>query len=248
MSIAPLPVPGVHVAPKYEPSVDPRAALICGGAAGADRRVRSSCDGGARRRPSGVAAPAPLSWVKVAFAINDPTRFDGVRFIGVDERVWRHTEDKYVTVILDLTPIRTAAPPTLGHGPGSLKQSLQSWLASRPDIIGTWESSRGWIHRVQTPRRTPRRKRQSWIAASCTWLATPWMSVADALQNSTTGAGVPPALCKAHRMLHQSRLLTPRQQRQLPNLFSLRHVTRGHLERLGTSGAYRAPGTDVGRP
>lgn len=38
--------------------------------------------------------------------INDPTRFDGVRVLGVDEHVWRHTRfgDKYVTVIIDLTP------------------------------------------------------------------------------------------------------------------------------------------------
>jgi len=30
--------------------------------------------------------------------INDPTRFDGVKGIGVDEHVWRHTRrgDKYV--------------------------------------------------------------------------------------------------------------------------------------------------------
>lgn len=31
--------------------------------------------------------------------INDPTRFDGVEAVGVDEHVWRHTRrgDKYVT-------------------------------------------------------------------------------------------------------------------------------------------------------
>jgi len=40
--------------------------------------------------------------------INDPARFDGVAVIGVDEHVWRHTPfgDKYVTVIIDLTPVR----------------------------------------------------------------------------------------------------------------------------------------------
>jgi hypothetical protein len=33
--------------------------------------------------------------------IGDPARFDGVKAIGVDEHVWRHTRrgDKYVTVI-----------------------------------------------------------------------------------------------------------------------------------------------------
>jgi transposase len=40
--------------------------------------------------------------------IADPGRFDDVRVIGVDEHVWRHTGrgDRYVTVIIDLTPIR----------------------------------------------------------------------------------------------------------------------------------------------
>ena len=40
--------------------------------------------------------------------ISDPARFDGVRVLGVDEHVWRHTRkgDKYLTVIIDLTPIR----------------------------------------------------------------------------------------------------------------------------------------------
>src|SRR5699024_1876632 len=43
--------------------------------------------------------------------INDPTRFEGVKVIGVDEHVWRHTRrgDKYVTVIIDLT--RSAMAP-----------------------------------------------------------------------------------------------------------------------------------------
>lgn len=40
--------------------------------------------------------------------INDADRFDGVKVIGVDEHVWRHTQrgDKCVTVITDLTGIR----------------------------------------------------------------------------------------------------------------------------------------------
>ena len=45
--------------------------------------------------------------------IDDPTRFDGVKAIGVDELVWRHTRrgDKYVTVIIDLTGIRDRTGP-----------------------------------------------------------------------------------------------------------------------------------------
>ena len=71
--------------------------------------------------------------------INDPARFDGVRVIGVDEHVWRHTPygDKYVTVILDLTPIRERSGPCrlLDMVPGRSKQVFKTWLASRPD---TW--------------------------------------------------------------------------------------------------------------
>lgn len=39
--------------------------------------------------------------------IDTPDRLDSVRVIGVDEHVWRHTRkgDKYVTVIIDLTPV-----------------------------------------------------------------------------------------------------------------------------------------------
>ena len=35
--------------------------------------------------------------------INDSTGFHGVRVLGVDEHVWRHTRkgDKYVTVVID---------------------------------------------------------------------------------------------------------------------------------------------------
>ena len=71
--------------------------------------------------------------------INDPTRFDGVRVIGVDEHVWRHTphQDRYVTVILDVTPIRDRSGPSrlLDMVPGRSKQVFKTWLASQPD---TW--------------------------------------------------------------------------------------------------------------
>ncbi len=67
--------------------------------------------------------------------IGDPARFDGVTTIGVDEHVWRHTRkgDKYVTVVIDLTPIR------LGTGPSRLLDMVEgrstavflTWLAER---------------------------------------------------------------------------------------------------------------------
>ena len=66
--------------------------------------------------------------------INDPDRFEGVRVIGVDEHVWRHTPygDKYVTVILDLTPIREGSGPSrlLDMVPGRSKQVFKTWLAT----------------------------------------------------------------------------------------------------------------------
>jgi transposase len=68
--------------------------------------------------------------------IDDPTRFDGVTTIGVDEHVWRHTRrgDKYVTVIIDLTPVRAGTGPArlLDMIEGRSKQVFSAWLAERP--------------------------------------------------------------------------------------------------------------------
>ena len=69
--------------------------------------------------------------------IADPKRFDGVRVLGVDEHVWRHTRkgDKYVTVIIDLTPIRDDTGPArlLDMVEGRSKQAFKTWLAARPE-------------------------------------------------------------------------------------------------------------------
>lgn len=68
--------------------------------------------------------------------IDDPGRFDGVRVLGVDEHVWRHTRagDKYVTVIIDLTPIRDDTGPArlLDMVEGRSKLVFKTWLAARP--------------------------------------------------------------------------------------------------------------------
>jgi transposase len=70
--------------------------------------------------------------------INDPTRFDDVRVLGVDEHVWRHTRrgDKYVTVVIDLTPIRDGTGPArlLDMVEGRSKQAFKTWLAARPQV------------------------------------------------------------------------------------------------------------------
>ena len=67
--------------------------------------------------------------------IADPTRLDGVRVVGVDEHVWRHTRrgDKYVTVIIDLTPVRDGTGPSrlLDVVEGRSKAAFKDWLAQR---------------------------------------------------------------------------------------------------------------------
>ena len=68
--------------------------------------------------------------------VDDPHRFDGVTTVGFDEHVWRHTRhgDKYVTVIIDLTGIRTGTGPArlLDMIEGRSKQAIKAWLANRP--------------------------------------------------------------------------------------------------------------------
>jgi transposase len=73
--------------------------------------------------------------------IADPHRFDGVKVIGVDEHVWRHTRrgDKYVTVIIDLTPVKDRTGPArlLDMVEGRSKQVFKTWLAGRDK---TWRA------------------------------------------------------------------------------------------------------------
>jgi transposase len=92
-----------------------------------------------------VAAGLGVSWHTANTAIiaegkrrliDDPARFDGVTTIGVDEHVWRHTRfgDKYVTVIIDLTPAREKTGPArlLDMIEGRSKAVFKQWLAGRP--------------------------------------------------------------------------------------------------------------------
>jgi transposase len=68
--------------------------------------------------------------------IDDPHRFDGVRVVGVDEHVWRHTRrgDKYVPVIIDLPGIRDGTGPArlLDMVEGGSEQAFKTRLAERP--------------------------------------------------------------------------------------------------------------------
>ncbi|KAB1651761.1 ISL3 family transposase [Pseudoclavibacter chungangensis] len=92
-----------------------------------------------------VAAGLGVSWSAANAAvlaegrqrlIDDSGRFDGVRVIGVDEHVWRHTRrgDKYVTVIIDLTPVRYKTGPSrlLDMIEGRSKAVFKRWLADQP--------------------------------------------------------------------------------------------------------------------
>jgi transposase len=67
--------------------------------------------------------------------IDDAHRLDGVRVLGVDEHVWRHTRrgDKYVTVIIDLTAVRAGTGPArlLDMVEGRSKQAFKQWLSQR---------------------------------------------------------------------------------------------------------------------
>lgn len=90
---------------------------------------------------SRVAARLGVSWHTANTAvleegrrrlIDDPSRFDGVAVIGVDEHAWRHTRfgDRYVTVIIDLTPVRDGTGPArlLDMVEGRSKPVFKTWL------------------------------------------------------------------------------------------------------------------------
>ena len=163
--------------------------------------------------------------------INDPARCEGVRVIGVDEHVWRHTPygDKYVTVILDLTPIRDRRGPSrlLDMIPGRSKRVFKTWLASQPD---TWRER---IEIVAMDGFTGFKSATAEELPGARAVMDPFHVVhlaGDALDecrrriqqelHHQRGRATDP-LYKARRMLHtRSCLLTPRQQHQLADLFA----------------------------
>ena len=163
--------------------------------------------------------------------INDPARFDGVRVIGVDEHVWRHTPygDKYVTVILDLTPIRERSGPCrlLDMVPGRSKQVFKTWLASQPD---TWRSH---IEIVAMDGFTGFKSAAAEELPDARAVMDPFHVVhlaGNALDECRRRIGqdlhhrrgrATDPLYKARKMLHtRSCLLTPRQQHQILDLFA----------------------------
>ncbi len=91
-----------------------------------------------------VAANLGVAWntasdailaARTQLLIDSACRLEGVTTVGVDEHVWRHTRhgDKYVTVIIDLTPTRTRTGPSrlLAVVEGRSKQAFKSWLEAQ---------------------------------------------------------------------------------------------------------------------
>ena len=154
-----------------------------------------------------------------------------MRVIGVDEHVWRHTPygDKYVTVILDLTPIRDRRGPCrlLDMVPGRSKQVFKTWLASQSH---TWRSR---IEIVAMDGFTGFKSAAAEDLPGARAVMDPFHVVhlaGNALDecrrriqqelHHRRGRATDP-LYKARRVLHtRSCLLTPRQQHQILDLFT----------------------------
>lgn len=178
--------------------------------------------------------------------IGDAHRFDGVKVIGVDEHVWRHTRrgDNYVTVIIDLTPIREGTGPSrlLDMVEGRSKQVFATWLQER---------TQEWRDGVEVVAMDGFSGFKSAVAEELPD-AVPVMDpfhvirlAGDALDNcrrriqqATCGrrgrAGDP--LYKARRTLHTGAdLLTEKQQTRLEDLFA----ADAHVEVEATWGIYQ---------
>ena len=193
--------------------------------------------------------------------IDDPARFDGVRVIGVDEHVWRHTRhgDKYVTVIIDLTSVRDKTGPSrlLDMVEGRSKAVFKDWLAER---------SQGWRDGVEVVAMdgfTGFKTAATEELPDAVAVMDPFHVVrlaGDALdecrrrvQRDTFGrrGHKDDPLYKARRTLHTGAgLLTDKQQARLETLFAdERHAevqaTWGIYQRMIT--AYREPDRKLGR-
>lgn len=193
--------------------------------------------------------------------INDPTRFDGVKVIGVDEHVWRHTRrgDKYVTVIIDLTPVRDGTGPArlLDMIEGRSKQAFKTWLAERD------EAWRQGLEVVAMDGFTGFKTATTEELPEATTVMDPFHVVrlaADALDrcrrrvqqqlHGHRGRKTDP-LYRARRTLHTGAdLLTDKQQARLETLFATDdhaevEATWGIYQRMIT--AYREPDRALGR-
>ncbi|MCL2804273.1 MAG: ISL3 family transposase [Micrococcales bacterium] len=179
--------------------------------------------------------------------IGDPGRFDGVKVIGVDEHCWRHTRwgEKYVTVIIDLTPVRDRVGPArlLDMVEGRSKQVFAAWLEDRP---ADWREQ---IEVVAMDGFTGFKTAASQELPDAVAVMDPFHVVRLAgealdqcrrrVQQDLHGhrgrAGDP--LYSARRTLHTGvRLLTDRQQQRLDALFA----NEDHLQVEVTWGVYQS--------
>jgi transposase len=95
-----------------------------------------------------VAAALGTAWHTVNSAvlaagrtllIDDPSRLDAVKVLGVDEHCWRHPRagagpvQRFVTVVIDLIPVRDKTGPArlLDIVGGRSKQVFAAWLAAQ---------------------------------------------------------------------------------------------------------------------
>ena len=247
----------------HEPSGSPAREALAGGGALAGPVVH-------HLTVARIAQALAVSWNTANTAvlgegqralINDPARFEGVRVIGVDEHVWRHTPygDKYATVILDLTPIRDRSGPSrlLDMVPGRSKKVFKTWLASQPSI---WRES---IEIVAMDGFTGFKSAAAEELPGARAVMDPFHVVrlaGDALDecrrriqqqlHHRRGRATDP-LYKARRMSHtRSCLLTLGQQHQLLDLFaSDEHVALEVTWSVYQNiiDAYRAPDTRAGK-
>ena len=176
--------------------------------------------------------------------INDPGRCGGVRVIGVDEHVWRHTPygDRHVTVILDVTPIRDRSGPSrlLDMIPGRSKRGSSQpsfppgpTRGERIEIVamdGFTGFTSGVVDELPGARAVMDPFHVVRLAGDA--LDECRRRIQQELHHRRGRATDP--LYKARRMLHtRSCLLTPRQRHQLADLFASDcHVALEVVERL----------------
>ena len=178
--------------------------------------------------------------------IDDPRRFDGVKVIGVDEHVWRHTRrgGKYVTVIIDLTPIRDRTGPSrlLDMVEGRSKQVFEAWLKGRPDAwregveVVAMDGFSGFKSAAaeELPEAVPVMDPFHVIGLAGDALDVCRRRVQQATCGHRGRAGDPPY--KARRTLHTGAgLLTEKQRQRLEDLFA----TDTHVEVEANWGIYQ---------
>ncbi len=146
----PLPVPGGFTwRQDMSQAADPRAKLSAGGGAKRSRGCgRPPSDGGAYR-PGPGRPEEPLTPLSCRRRARSSTIRPGVKACHWRMNTWRHTldGDKYVTVILDVTPIRDRSGPLrlldMVRAAG-LQNRLASQLTRGREHI---RCRYGWIHR-----------------------------------------------------------------------------------------------------